>query len=124
MRNKLKLRQWEWKKIPLVFFLQLATLAALAQIQISGKVTGNDGKGIPSVSVLVRTTTFGGVTDVNGTYSFNANLRAGNYLLEFSGIGFKTTTQSLTIGSAASYTSNVQLAEDVLNMDEVVVTGN
>jgi TonB-dependent SusC/RagA subfamily outer membrane receptor len=124
MRNQLWIRHMEWKKLPLVLFLQLVSIAALAQIQISGKVTGNDGNGIPSVSVTVRATSFGATTDANGNYSFSASLRPGSYTLEFSGIGFKTSTQALTVGSATSYSFNAQLAEDVLSMDEVIVTGN
>lgn len=123
MRNQLKLRRWGWKAVSLALFLQLATVAALAQIQISGKVTGADGKGLPAISVQIRNTNFGGATDANGDYSFTANIKAGNYTLEFSGVGFKTTTQTLTIGTAASYSASAQLAADVLNMDEVVVTG-
>jgi TonB-linked SusC/RagA family outer membrane protein len=116
MRNQQKLRHWGWKTIPIVLFLQLATIAALAQVQISGKVTGNDGKGIPSISVIIR-------TDANGAYNLSAELKGGNYTIEFSGIGFKTTIQSLTVSNATSYSINVTLAEDALNLDEVVVTG-
>src|SRR6476660_5323766 len=124
MRNQLKLRQWEWKKIPLVLFLQLATLAALAQIQISGKVTGNDGKGIPSISVQVRSTTIGAVTDENGAYVINAVLKQGNYTLEFTGVGFKTKEQSIQIGSATTYTASISLDPDALKLDEVVLIGS
>jgi TonB-linked SusC/RagA family outer membrane protein len=124
MRNQLKLRQWEWRTIPVVLFLQLAAVTALAQIQIGGKVTGPDGKGLPSISVQILKTNFGGVTDNNGAYSFSANIKAGNYTLEFSGIGFITITRSFVIGNATTYSVNMELTEDVLNMDEVVVTGN
>ena len=124
MRNQLKLRQWGWKKIPLVLFLQLATIAALAQIQISGKVTGTDGKGLPSISVLVRATTIGAVTDENGMYVINAALKQANYILEFTGVGFKSKEQSIQVGNAASYTVNISLEADALKLDEVVLIGS
>jgi TonB-linked SusC/RagA family outer membrane protein len=123
MRNQLKLRKWGRKFIPLVLFLQLATVTALAQVQISGKVSGPDGKGLASISVLVRTTTIGAVTDENGFYTISATIKQGNYTIEFTGVGFKTMTLPLTVGSAATYTINTSLAEDVMSMDEVVVTG-
>ncbi len=123
MRKKLKIRQWAWKIIPVVFFLQLSSLAVLGQTEIRGKVTGADGKGLPSISVQIMTTTFGSVTDPNGMYAISGNIKAGSYTLEFSGVGFKTSMQSVTIGTATTYTFNAVLSGDILNMDEVVVTG-
>ncbi|HEY6502743.1 MAG TPA: SusC/RagA family TonB-linked outer membrane protein, partial [Chitinophagaceae bacterium] len=123
MRNQLRLRQRVWKHASFAMLFLLATVLASAQVQISGKVTGSDGKGIPGVSVVVRTTTFGASTDANGAYNFSANIKAGSYTLEFSGVGFKTTQQTLTVGSATAYTTDVQLEPDALALDEVVVTG-
>ena len=111
------------KSISFVFLLQLLVVAATAQIRISGKVTGSDGKGIPSASVQVRTTTIGTTTDANGNYDFNANLKPGSYILEFSGVGFKSSTQTLKVTSDAAYSVNAELTDDVMKMDEVVVTG-
>ncbi len=123
MRNLLRLRQRGRKALSLVLFLQLLTVLAAAQLRISGKVTGADGKGIPSISVQIRNTTIGATTDINGVYNLTTDLKPGTYTLEFSGIGFKTNQQTLTIGSTTAYTADVQLAEDALNMEEVVVTG-
>ncbi|MBS1620490.1 MAG: SusC/RagA family TonB-linked outer membrane protein [Bacteroidetes bacterium] len=111
------------KSVFVVLVLQLCTFFSLAQVHISGKVTGPDGKGLASISVTVRNTTTGSVTDANGDYSIQANLRPGSYSLDFSGVGFKSQSQTLQIGNAASYTSNAQLAIDALNMDEVILTG-
>ncbi|OSZ80551.1 SusC/RagA family TonB-linked outer membrane protein [Chitinophagaceae bacterium IBVUCB2] len=122
--NQLKsFRQWRWKNISLVLFIQLVALAVSAQIKISGKVTGADGNGIPSVSVIVRTTTIGTMTDANGNYDLTANLKPGTYTLEFSGVGFSSLTKEVRVTNETSYTASVQLADDVMKMDEVVVTG-
>lgn len=123
MKQHQRLWLWKCRSISFVFLLQLFALAATAQIKISGKVTGADGKGIPSASVLVRTTTIGTVTDDNGNYDFTINLKPGTYILEFSGVGFKSTTQTLKVAGGTTYTVNAQLADDIMNMDEVVVTG-
>ncbi len=123
MDKKLRLRQWKWKSISLALLLQLSILAAVAQVRITGKVTGTDGKGISSVSVQIRSTTIGTVTNVNGNYDFNATLKPGTYVLDFTGVGFKSKEQTVQIGNAASYTADAQLLEDALNMDEVIVTG-
>jgi TonB-linked SusC/RagA family outer membrane protein len=123
MNKKLRLGQWKWKSISLALLLQLSVMAVVAQVRISGKVTGADGKGIPSVSVQIRTTTVGTITDANGNYDFTATLKSGTYILDFTGVGFKSKEQSVQVGDAASYTVDAQLAEDILKMDEVVVTG-
>ena len=120
MKNLLKLQQG--KLFVLAASLLLAT-AANAQVRISGKVSGPDGKGVPVVSVQVRGTTAGAVTDASGAYSFSADLKNGDYMIDFSGIGFKSTSQSLKVSGANAYTADATLAEDVLRMDEVVVTG-
>lgn len=123
MNKKLRLRQWKWKSISLALVLQLSMIAAMAQVRISGKVTGADGKGIPSVSVQIRTTTVGAITDANGNYDFTATLKSGTYILDFTGVGVKSAEQSFTIGSESSYKADVQLSVDVLGLDEVVATG-
>jgi TonB-linked SusC/RagA family outer membrane protein len=123
MRKFQQMGQSKWKNIFFVLILQLCTLISLAQVRISGKVTGPDGKGIPSISVLVHSTTYGAVTDADGIYAIQANLRPGSYTLDFSGVGFKSLSQSIQISNAASYTSDAQLAIDALSMDEVILTG-
>ncbi len=123
MNQKLMLKQMQ-KRIALFLFSFLATVTVFAQVSISGKVTGSDGKGIPFISVVVKTTSFGGVTNTDGSYNFSADLRQGNYTLEFSGVGFKSKEQTLQVGSGASYSVNAQLNADALNLDEVVVIGS
>ena len=122
MRNSFRSGQGRPKAVFLTLFLQLACIVAFSQVRISGKVTGNDGKGIPFISVQVRSTTTGAVTDASGAYSFTADLKPGKYTLDFSGVGFKTVSQSITAG-AGEITANATLSEDALRMDEVVVTG-
>jgi TonB-linked SusC/RagA family outer membrane protein len=123
MRNQLKLRQWKWRSFSFALLLQLVTLVAIAQVKISGKITGPDGNGLPAISVTIRGTTIGTTSDAGGIYTLNADLKSETYTMEISGVGFKTAQQTLTIGNAASYTTDVQLTVDALNMEEVVVTG-
>jgi TonB-linked SusC/RagA family outer membrane protein len=110
------------KLLPLLLLVQLCCIAAVAQVRISGRVTGPDGNGLTGISVVVKNTTYGASTDANGNYSFSADLKPGTYPVEFSGIGFKTKTEQLSV-SGSEATVNVQLTEDPLGLDEVVVTG-
>lgn len=118
-----KLKSRKPKEVFLVLMLQFCVMCLLAQTRISGKVTDAEGKAIPGISVSVRNTSWGAATDGTGMYLISADLRAGTYTIVFSGVGYKSATQSLQVGAASSYTVNIQLTEDPLNMDEVVVTG-
>src|SRR5436190_18713602 len=121
--NRKKISRPLYNQLGLVFVFCLVSITAMSQVKLSGKVTGSDGKGLTYISVAVSNTTFGGATDGEGNYNFNADLKPGTYILQFSGVGFKTKTQTLTVGSENSYTSSTSLEEDALKLDEVVVTG-
>ena len=123
MRKLLQPGQRKLRNISFVLTLMLCTTIAMAQVRISGKVTGKDGNGIVAISVVIRNTTYGSVTDQSGSFTISADLRQGSYVLEFSGVGFKSGEKKFQVGSASSYTVDINLDEDVLNMDEVVLTG-
>ncbi|BBE18600.1 TonB family protein [Aquipluma nitroreducens] len=84
---------------------------------ITGKVTDSSGALIPGVTVLVKGTTIGTITDENGNYSIS-NITE-NASLKFSFVGMKT--QEIAIGSRT--TINVVLAEETVGIDEVVAVG-
>ncbi|MEO8087548.1 MAG: SusC/RagA family TonB-linked outer membrane protein [Bacteroidota bacterium] len=84
---------------------------------LTGKVTSSeDNLGIPGVSVVVVGTTIGTTTDIDGNYKLN--VPSGAKQLRFSGVGLKST--SIDIG--ASDALNLAMVNDVLKLDEVVVT--
>ena len=80
------------KKKTLFFLVLLALIApfsAFAQtITVIGTVvSGDDGYGLPGVTIQVKGTTTGTVTDLDGNYSLVAD---GDDLLVFSYVGYKT----------------------------------
>jgi TonB-dependent starch-binding outer membrane protein SusC len=90
--------------------------AARTAMQVSGKVTDAGGGGLPGVSVLVKGTTTGTVTDGDGKFSLS--VPDGKTVLVFSSVGFKS--QEIVVGTQS--TINVILSEgDALQ--EVVVVG-
>lgn len=123
MKKRLWLWRSNWKFASIALSLQLVSLLALAQVRISGTVTGADGKGIPSIAVQVRNTTSGAYTDGNGAYSINANLKDGSYTLAFTGVGLKPQEKTFQVGATKTFSFDVQLQEDVLGLNEVIVTG-
>ena len=84
---------------------------------VTGSVTdAGTGETLPGVNVVIKNTTTGVSTDVNGKYSINV---APGQILVFTSIGY--AAKEVTVG--ASDKIDVQLASDVKLMDEVVVVG-
>ncbi|WP_460919182.1 SusC/RagA family TonB-linked outer membrane protein [Pontibacter brevis] len=88
-------------------------------ITVSGRVTGEDGTGLPGVSVALKGTSVGAITDVEGRYTLTVPDGQENGTLVFSYIGY--TTQEVPVNNRS--TINVQLAPDVRALEEVVVIG-
>ncbi|HNX56453.1 MAG TPA: TonB-dependent receptor [Prolixibacteraceae bacterium] len=87
------------------------------QKSVSGKVTDSTGAPLPGVTIRVKGTTQGTITDVNGKYSF-ANI-ADNSTLLFSFVGMK----SQEIPVAGKVEVNASLQDESESLSEVVVTG-
>jgi len=100
-----------------VFLLLVGTQIVTAQSkQITGTVTSaDDGLGMPGVSVVVKGTTIGASTDIDGKYSLEA---AASDVLVYSFVGM--VSQEVTVGSQTVI--NVVLETESIGMDEVVVT--
>ncbi|RDV15040.1 TonB-dependent receptor [Pontibacter diazotrophicus] len=96
-----------------------ATGIALGQspLTVSGKVTGGGGEGLPGVSVAVKGTTQGTVTNSDGNFSLQ--VPDANSTLVFSYIGY--TSREVAVNGAANL--NVTLSEDAKALEEVVVIG-
>ncbi|AVM58874.1 SusC/RagA family TonB-linked outer membrane protein [Bacteroides heparinolyticus] len=83
--------------------------------KITGKVVDVSGEPIIGASVLVKGSSTGTVTDIDGNFTVNASVGS---ILEISFIGYKAATVKVT--SASSYA--VTLQDDSQALDEVVVT--
>ncbi|HYF68836.1 MAG TPA: SusC/RagA family TonB-linked outer membrane protein [Ohtaekwangia sp.] len=95
----------------------LASGVAWAQERtVSGRVTSaEDGSALPGVNVVVKGTTNGTVTDVNGNYTITAPSEG---VLVFTFIGLES--QEVAIGTRN--TVDVQMSQNVQQLTEVVVT--
>jgi TonB-linked SusC/RagA family outer membrane protein len=87
------------------------------QRTISGKVTDKTGIGLPGVSVVIKGTTTGTITDANGNYSLS-NIPP-NAIVLFSFVGMKPQQVKIEGQSVI----NIVLQEDSINIDEVVAVG-
>jgi TonB-linked SusC/RagA family outer membrane protein len=98
--------------------LAVVNLAFAQTRTITGTVTSaEDGEPLPAVSVQLKGTTTGAVTDFNGKYSINVPQDGG--VLVFSFIGLNT--QEVRIGN--QNVIDVQMSENVKELGEIVVTG-
>jgi len=107
------------KKLFVVLNLLLSVTILFAQnpIAVKGKVTDSaNGEPIPGVSVLIKGTNTGLITDFDGNYSIQA---AGNSTLVFSFIGMKTKEVEVNNSTLI----NVSLETSTEMVDEVIVVG-
>ncbi|MGZ2370317.1 SusC/RagA family TonB-linked outer membrane protein [Ancylomarina sp. YFZ004] len=106
------------KKTVLFLFLAFLCWNTFAQgHSVNGVVTSaEDGLPMPFASVVLKGTTIGTSTDIDGNYSIQADDDA---IIVFSMVGF--ASQEVKVGSQV--TINVILAVDNMGLDEVVVIG-
>ncbi|TDN84320.1 TonB-linked SusC/RagA family outer membrane protein [Salegentibacter sp. 24] len=108
MKNKISI-------MALLAFFQITGMFA-QQREVTGTVTGaSDGMTLPGVTVLVKGTNNGTVTDMEGNYAIDVDEDA---VLVFSSIGFQK--QEVPVNGRSVI--NVTMSEDLEGLDEVVVT--
>lgn len=103
-----------WKGIVAISMLFILNFSWAQQMRITGVVTDANNEPLPGSTVLVKGTTRGTVTDIDGTYAIEADPQE---VLVFSFVGFES--QEHTVGNATII--DVTLSEG-LALNEVVVT--
>lgn len=103
--------------VTMLLFAAVITANAQSR-EVSGTVLDKTmGEPLPGVTVLVKGTTRGTNTDLDG--KFTIPLQSGDQVLVFSFVGF--TTQEITVGNQSII--NVELEEDITSLQEAVVIG-
>ncbi len=106
------------KRLSLVLMMVLLGAAGLmAQRSITGRVTEASGEALIGASILVKGTSSGTVTDIDGKYSLS--IPAGATTVVFSYTGFKA--QEVTLG--ASSVVDVIMEVDAVSLETAVVVG-
>lgn len=119
------------KKFLLVTLLLISIANLRAQnklVTVSGNTKDKTTKlALPFVNVSLKTSNdntliTGTITNEEGRFTL-ANIKSGNYILEFSFIGYKTKTQSVYVGSLSEFLDQgtIELEEDATTLQEVVV---
>lgn len=101
----------------LFFFLSavLICISAMAQKEVTGKVTDENGNPLASISIKVRGAKTGTTTNADGTFKISV---ANNGVLEISGVGYASTSVSVASGNF-----NVTMSAFSEDMGNVIVTG-
>lgn len=102
----------------LVGLLCLFSLEGQNEIRIKGLVTDSvSGEPLPYVSIIVKGTTTGAATDLDGRFSLTVPSSASGKMLEVSYLGYSTKQVPLKSGQSLS----IQLAPTGIALNEVVV---
>jgi TonB-linked SusC/RagA family outer membrane protein len=98
--------------------LLLFSLSARSQTSIEGTVTDPQNDALPGVSVVVKNSTVGTITDIDGNFRLNVPEDAGAIVFSF--VGYATQEVDLS----GQTTFNITMEEDMLELDEVVKIGS
>jgi TonB-linked SusC/RagA family outer membrane protein len=105
-----------WTLLMALLFL---SQSAWAQFKVSGKVSDEKGDGLVGVSVVIKGTTNGTITDIDGNYSLSVGAgKTATLVLSYVGYASQDVAASATSG-----TLNLTMKESAARLEEVVVTG-
>lgn len=93
-----------------------ASVQVLADMEISGKITDENGEGLPGASVIEKGTTNGTTTDLNGNYKLSL---AEDATVVISFVGYKTYEVLVSSRSVI----DVQMQLDAEQLEDVIVVG-
>lgn len=81
------------------------------------------GEHLSFITVALQGTTIGAATDVTGHY-FLKNLPEGRFTLVVTAVGYKTEKREVVLQKGKTLEMNFEIAEDQVNLEEVVVSAN
>jgi len=112
------MKQFTFKLVMLTLLLGYSFNTWGQNLELSGKVLDDQENSIPGVSVIVKGTTIGTITDADGNFALN--VAADSKVLVFSFVGYET--QEITI-DANKTRMNVKLVSKEIGLQEVVAIG-
>ncbi|CAH8284086.1 TonB-linked SusC/RagA family outer membrane protein [Mariniflexile fucanivorans] len=103
-------------KLTCLFFILLSFSGYAQNKNITGNVKGEDGMPLPGVSILVKGTTTGTMTDFDGNFALKASPQS---VLVISYVGMET--QEVLVGAKTNL--NLVMKSSQIGLDEVIVVG-
>ena len=105
----------------LFILISIPAIAQKTDANVFGDVK-TKGEHVPYVTVYLEGTTHGTTTDETGHYML-VNLPVGDYILVAQALGFKKQKSKISLEKGKSIEINFDLEEEVLSLDDVVITG-
>jgi iron complex outermembrane receptor protein len=109
------------KRIYLTLLLQCAVFLAIAQFTLKGTVKNDTGERLIGASLAISNSFNGTSTDVNGNFQFK-NLKAGNYQLTVSYLGYEKQTKDVRLSGDQKL--DIVLKQDFILAEEILVSAN
>lgn len=100
-----------------LFFVAVSTGVYAQQKTVTGKIVDDEKQPLPGVTVVVKGTTQGSVTDFDGNYSITGVSPESVLTISFVGM----LTQHVAVGSQSSI--NITMKTDAVGLEEVIVVG-
>lgn len=105
------------------FFLLAATsISAQEKSNIKGQITVNNNESPESISVILKGTRLGTITDENGNYKIK-NVKPGTYIIKISAVGYNTKEKKVIVNEGADLTENFNISSNSEELTEVVING-
>lgn len=114
------------KRILIGLFIAMLSISLYAREKTDANIIGHVVSGtehLPFASVYIKGTTIGVSTDVTGHYRM-LNLPIGEFSIVAKVVGFKLKEKQINIKRGETLELNFDLEEDVLGLDEIVITGD
>jgi len=105
--------------------LVLCTFATWAQDRatVSGTITLNDNSPAESISVELKGTNNGALTNAQGYYEIK-NVKPGTYTLNVSAVGIAPLKETITVTAGENVTKNITLSQSQEQLNEVIIEAN
>ncbi|WP_406844978.1 TonB-dependent siderophore receptor [Flavobacterium soyae] len=104
------------------FLLTGTTIWAQEKASIKGQVTLNNNESTDNISVILKGTRLGTITDEQGNYKIK-NIKPGTYTIKISGVGFNTIEKKTTVNEGEELIQNFTLITNSEELSEVVING-
>ncbi len=111
--------------LALLWALPLFAFGQRVNFSVRGTVTDEAGEPLIGVTIVLAEARTGTVTDFNGYYDLSGAVTPGSYTLQASYVGHSSYTEVIAVDAAGgTLVRDITLRTDILELDQIIVTGN